>query len=69
METVLIKHEIEKERYNNMSDDTISSIVRAYSGRLVDIEDKGDVVVLHIIAPSTWSTCLLYNILLPYRYI
>lgn len=69
METVLIKREIEKERYNNMSDDTISSIVRAYSGRLVDIEDKGDVVVLHIIAPITWSTCLLNNILLPYRYI
>ena len=69
METVLIKHEIEKERYNNMSDDTILSIVRTYSGRLINIEDKGDVIVLHIIAPSTWRICLLNNILLPYRYI
>lgn len=69
METVLIKHEIPIDKYKTMSDDKVSSIVRMYSGRLIKIEEKDDVIVLHIAAPSTWRLCLTIPLLLPYRYI
>lgn len=69
METVLIKHKISKRRYYAMRDDEIASIVRLYSGRLDKIEDDGNCIILYIVAPSTWSCCLLNSILLPYRFI
>ena len=69
METVLIKHEIPIDEYKTMSDDKLLSIVRMYSGRLIKIEEKDDIVILYIVAPSTWRLCLTIPLLLPYRYI
>jgi len=69
METILIKRTISKEQFDAMSDTDISEIVQLYCGTLLQIEQFEDVVTLHIIAPSTWKTCLIQNFLLPYRYI
>lgn len=69
MEFVLVKHKIDRDRYEAMSDDDISKLVRAYSGRLIKIEQREDSMVLHISAPSTWQTILLNSVLSPYRYI
>lgn len=69
METVLIKREIPIDEYKAMNDDKLSSIVRIYSGRLMKIEEKDDVAILYIAAPSTWGLLLTIPLLLPYRYI
>lgn len=69
MEMVLVKYEIEKDKYDKMSKTAIENIVRWHSGRLINIEQKDNVAVLYMFCPSTWRLIIMNQLLLPYRYI
>lgn len=69
MEFVLIRRELSKDQYSEMTQYDLNKLVNYYSGRLVDIEKYADKVILVISAPSTWKTLLLSALLIPYRFI
>ena len=65
MEFVRIEHSIPIEEYNETH---VNRIVNMYSGQLVDTIFDDNKVTLVIVAPSTWRTIMMNNVLLPYRY-
>ena len=69
MEFVLIRRELSKDQYSEMTQYDLNKLVNYYNGRLVDIEKYADKVILVISAPSTWKTLLLSALLIPYRFI
>lgn len=68
METVVIKYEIFLDEWRNMKESEIDRIVRFRSGTLYDATCDGSVVTLYILAPITYRTIILDNMLRQYRY-
>lgn len=68
METVVIKYEIFLDEWRNMKESEIDRIVSFRSGTLYDATCDGSVVTLYILAPITYRTIILDNLLRRYRY-
>jgi len=66
MDFVTIQYRI---NLNELTNKNVERICRYYSGTLNDIVLNDDEAILIIVAPSSWRTIILNELLLPYRYI